>query len=121
MLRDGERHTLRVTIGRLTKDAGGRGPAHTADELGLTVQTLTPQLAEQLGARPGKGWWCPRCSRLHRCAGRYRTRGGDPAGESQAVNSAAEFGKALKESRALQRVLLLVRKGDVQRYVALRW
>ena len=37
------------------------------------------------------------------------------------VRNAADFKKALNESKAAQRVLMLIRKGDAQRYVALSW
>jgi serine protease Do len=37
------------------------------------------------------------------------------------VTSAPEFARALKKSAKEKRVLLLVRKDDMQRYVALSW
>lgn len=56
VLRGGKRITLQVTIGQLTEDKLiAQGPAQSADEIGLTVQTLTPQLAEQFDAKPGEG------------------------------------------------------------------
>jgi len=39
----------------------------------------------------------------------------------KAVNSAAEFTRAVKQGSHEKRLLLLVRKGEVQRYVALSW
>lgn len=45
-----------MTIGRLAEDKlAAEGPAQSTEELGLTVQTLTPQLAEQFKAKAGEG------------------------------------------------------------------
>lgn len=39
----------------------------------------------------------------------------------RAVKSAAEFKKAIEASRDSRRVLMLIRQGNMQRYVALSW
>ena len=55
IFRDGERMTINVTIGLLEEDAGRMPRADqdaTAMDLGVTVQTLTPELANQLGYSP---------------------------------------------------------------------
>jgi len=123
VLRNGRQETLSVTIGTLAGEAKvARSPAQGADELGLTVQTLTPPLAEQYGATPGEGVVVTAVQ-----AGSLAARAGIEPGSvilrvnRQDVHNAAEFSKALKDNRSAQRVLLLLRKGDVQRYVALRW
>jgi len=58
IIRDGNRKTLTATIGKLTEDklaqASG-GSTESTEELGLTVQTLTPQLAQQFNTEPGEG------------------------------------------------------------------
>ncbi len=49
--RDGKKHTTTIEVGELTEEvaaaAGGRAAEHTAEALGLTVRTLTPELARQ--------------------------------------------------------------------------
>ena len=123
VLRDGERKTLKVTIGKLTEDQLiAQGPAQSADEIGLTVQTLTPQLAEQFGARPGEGVVV---TEVH--PGSIAAMAGIETGSiilqvnREPVSSATDFQRAIKQAASEKRVLLLVRKGGMQRYVALSW
>ena len=56
ILRNGERKSLNVTIGNLAKDKLlAQGPAQRSEEVGLAVQTLRPELAEQFDAKSGEG------------------------------------------------------------------
>ena len=123
ILRDGQSKTLSVAIGKLTKDKlTAQGPAQSADEIGLTVQTLTPQLAEQFDAKPGEGVVVTEVR-----TGSIAATAGIERGSvilqvnRKTVTSAAEFSRAIKNSRNGKRVLLLVRKDNVQRFVALSW
>jgi serine protease Do len=123
VLRNGRQETLTVTIGKLAGEAKvAQGPAQSADVLGLTVQTLTPQLAEQLGATPGEGVAVTAVQH-----GSLAARAGIEPGtlilrvNSKDVHDAAGFRNAVSESSAEKRVLLLVRKDEMQRYIALRW
>jgi len=123
VLRDGERQTLSVTIGTLSEDKiASDGSTHTADELGLTVQTLTPDLAEQLDVEAGEGVVVTEVQ-----SGSIAARAGIDPGtlilqvNRKSVNSAAEFNDAIKEAGEAKRVLLLVRKDKMQRYLALSW
>ncbi|MEZ5541432.1 MAG: DegQ family serine endoprotease [Pseudomonadota bacterium] len=125
VLRNGRQETLAVTIGTLTEQqaAATAEPAvQTAQRLGLSVQTLTPQLAGQVGAEPGEGVLVTEVQ-----SGSLAARVGIEAGSvilrvnRADVHSVDEFSAALRESEAARRVLFLVRKGDMQRYVALRW
>jgi serine protease Do len=123
VLRGGKRKTLQVTIGLLTEDKLiAQGPAQSADEIGLTVQTLTPQLAEQFDARPGEGVVVTEV----RPGSRAATAGNETGSvilqvNRESVGSAVDFQRAVKQAAADKRVLLLVRKGGMQRYVALSW
>lgn len=123
VLRDGKRKTLQVTIGKLTEDKLlAQGPAQSLDEIGLTVQTLTPQLAEQFDARPGEGVVVTEVR-----SGSIAAMAGIETGSvilqvnREPVGSAADFQRAIKQAASDKRVLLLVRKGGMQRYVALSW
>lgn len=123
ILRDGKEKTLKVTIGKLTKDKLiAAGPAQNAGEIGLTVQTLTPQLAEQFNAKPGEGVVVTEVR-----PGSIAAMAGVDVGtiilqvNHKAVENAVEFQRAVKASRRDKRVLLLIRKDDMQRYVALSW
>lgn len=123
VLRADKRKILQVTIGKLTEDKLiAQGPAQSADEIGLTVQTLTPQLAEQFDAKPGEGVVVTevRPSSIAAMAG-IETGSVILQVNREAVGSAADFQRAVKRSAGDKRVLLLVRKGGMQRYVALSW
>ena len=123
VLRGGKRKTLQVTIGKLTEDKLiAQGPAQSADEIGLTVQTLTPQLAEQFDAEPGEGVVVTEVR-----PGSIAAMAGIETGSvilqvnREAVKSAADFQRTVKQGAGDKRVLLLVRKGGMQRYVVLSW
>jgi serine protease Do len=123
ILRNGERKTLNVTIGKLTKDKLlAQGPAQRTEEIGLTVQTLTPELAEQFDAKPGEGVVVTEVR-----PGSIASMAGIESGsvilqlDGKSVGSAAEFARAVKDGSKKKRVLLLVRKNSTQRYVALSW
>jgi serine protease Do len=62
LLRDGKKVEVTVTLGERPKEsAGGQAPqeqqaeAQTSQKLGLSVQTLTPDIAEQLGYQKDAG------------------------------------------------------------------
>lgn len=123
ILRDGKEKRLKVTIGKLTKDKlVSGGGAQSAGEIGLTVQTLTPQLAEQFNAKPGEGVVVTEVR-----PGSIAAVAGVDVGtiilqvNRKAVKNAAEFQRAIKASSSDKSVLLLIRKDDMQRYVALSW
>jgi S1-C subfamily serine protease len=123
VLRDGKRKNLKVTIGKLTDDnLIAQGPAQSTEEMGLSVQTLTPQLAGKFDARPGEGVVVTEVR-----PGSIAAQVGIEPGciilqvNRKAVKSAAKFSAAVKESRRNKRLLLLIRKDGIQRFVALSW
>jgi serine protease Do len=123
VLRDGTRKTLTVTIGELSgNELASRGPTHGADEIGLTVQELTPRLAEQLGTRPGEGVVITEVQ-----SGSIAARAGIEPGavilevNRTQVNSPAEFRTAVARAGKERGILLLLRQEGTQRFVALRW
>jgi len=123
VIRDGERRTLKVTIGTLDDSrllaAGG---ADTSEELGLVVQNLTPDLAQQFDAEAGEGVVVTDVK-----PGSVAAMAGIRTGtiilqvDRQPVTNPAEFRRAVKNSSDDNRVLLLVNQGEMQRYVVLRW
>ena len=124
LLREGERRNVTVTIGKLTKDKllARSGAAQSSEELGLTVQTLTPELAEQFDAKAGEGVVVTDTQR-----GSVAALAGIGPGtvilqvNRKPVTNAAEFEQAVGESSASKRVLLLIRSGGMQRFVTLKW
>lgn len=123
IMRDGKQESIKITIGTLTPDKlASTSPTQSSDELGLTVQTLTDQLAEQFGGKPGDGVLVTEVTPGSVAA----TAGIEPGTlilqvNRQWVKDVGEFQKAIQASRDSGRVLLLVRKDDSQRYVVLSW
>jgi len=123
IMRDGKRRDVNVTIGELSKaEAVAKGPAQSAEELDLTVQTISPELAQQFNAKAGEGVVVTEVKR-----GSIAALAGIKTGDvilqvnRKTVDNAAAFSRAVEESRAEKRVLLLVRSGDGQRYIVLDW
>lgn len=123
VLRNGKRKTIKVTIGKLTEEKlATPAPARTTDEVGLTVQTLTPQLADQFEAEPGQGVLVTevRPGSVAAMAG-LETGSIILQANQETLKTAEEFQRAVAKSASNKRLLLLVRKGEAQRYVVLSW
>lgn len=97
------------------------GSTRGAEALGLTVQTLTPQLAEQFDAKRGD-----RVVITSDDAGSIAALAGIEPGavilqvNREPVSDAAAFKRAIERSRA-KRVLLLIRKDGMQQFLVLNW
>ncbi|MGD8570581.1 MAG: DegQ family serine endoprotease [Gammaproteobacteria bacterium] len=128
IIRNGKRREMRVTIGELSKAKtvaqaeAGTPESETSSELGITVQTLTPDLAKQFNTKPGEGVVVTDIDQGS-IAAMAGIRSGDVIlqVDRKPVNSAAEFNRAISKAGEDKRVLLLVSSGDGQRYVVLSW
>ena len=99
-----------------------RGSAQSTPELGLTVQTLIPELVEQFDANPGEGVVVT-AVQARSIAATAGIKSGTVILEvnSKRLTNVAEFKRAIAESDETKRVLLLIRKDNAQRHVALSW
>lgn len=123
IIRDGERRNISVSIGTLDKDkVVAESSTQSADELGLTVQTLTPQLAEQFNAKAGEGVVVTQV-RPNSIAGSAGIKAGSIIVQVNRVPmaSAEDFKREVKKSSDSKRLLLLIRKNNMQQFVALSW
>jgi serine protease Do len=123
VVRDGKRRELSVTIGQQDDEVVlARDETASAGDLGITVQSLTPQLAEQLDVEPGSGVVISDVA-----PGSVAAQSGIRRGavilevDRQSVSTPGEFERAVASASAARRVLLLVSMDGVQRYVALNW
>lgn len=123
IFRDGKRQNISVTVGRLSEDEPATsGSMQISEEIGLTVQTLTTQLAEQIGVEDLAGVIVTAVT-----PGSIAARAGIQAGaiilqvNRKPVRTAAEFKREIDASIENKRVLLLVRRGEIQQFIALSW
>ena len=122
-LRESKPLELTITLGE--RPGAAAQAQKTAEErpeqsLGLQVQNLTKELADQLGYQPGEGVLVTAV-----------TQGGPAAEEGiqrgdlilsvnrQNVTDVGEFAKAVKQSRKSGKVLLLIKRGDASQFVVL--
>lgn len=120
IFRDGKPRTITVKVEKMTdsKAAAVQEPAHFTEKLGLTVQTITPELARQLDVKANEGVLVTEVAPGSIAAMADINRGGVILEVNRKkVNTAAEFNQAVKS--ASNKVLLLVRENDVSRYVVL--
>ncbi len=121
VLRDGKKINLTAEIGALQTDSKGQpATANDLPELGMTLQKLTPDLAEQLGYSDAEGVVVTAVE-ADSLAARSGIQRGDLIEEVNrtAVKEPADVRKLIKSSDR-KTVLLLVRQGDASRYLALK-
>ncbi|PSJ17856.1 DegQ family serine endoprotease [Nitrosomonas supralitoralis] len=123
ILREGKKKNVTIVVGNLPKNNQvAQGATQSTADIGLTVQTLTPQLAEQFDAKPGEGVVITKVQ-----PGSIAAMSGIKAGtiilqvDRKAIDNAEEFQRVVKASSGDKRLLLLIREGNAQRYIALRW
>ncbi len=124
IIRNGKRKEIEVRIGELSDEKLlAQAPTQYTDELGLTVQTITPELARQFNATPGEGVIVTEVKPGSVAAMAAIRRGTVILQVNrEPVNSATAFKQAVLKSRDDKRVLLLIsdRRG-ISRFVVLRW
>ena len=113
VVRGGTRERLDVTIAKLEEEAAEAKPVK-ADELGLSVQDITPEIAGDLGLeRDAKGVVVSGVKRGS-AADEAGLRAGDviESVSNQPVADVKEFRRLLGDRQPADSVLVLVRRGD---------
>jgi len=120
VLRDKKEITLTVSVGEL-KDEEVVASAPEKGELGLTVQRLTPQMAESLGLDKSEGVVATSIE-PGSAADEAGIRRGDVIVEvdRKLVRNLDEYKKAVAAIRKGRGVLFLVRRGDSTLFLALK-
>lgn len=126
VIRNGKHETFTATIGKLPAEAAEAGPPSTeggdqATALGLSVQTLTRQLAQQYGLENEEGVIITGVQ-----GGSIASMAGLQAGDliveadRQPVKNVAELNNALAKAKSNGRVLLLVKRKGGSIFVVLQ-
>ena len=119
VIRDGKETTLPLTIGEMKETEVA---ASTQEgELGLTVQPLTPQLAENLGLERTEGLVIS-AVKSGSAAEEAGLRSGDVIVElnRQPVKNLADYNREIARNDKTKSVLFLVRRGQSSLFLALK-
>ncbi len=124
IIRDGKNYSIPVTIGEQPADFASMAKSVGASPLakmGLTLQNLTPELAEQFGYQKGQGVLIAGVD-PDSPAGQVGLQAGQLIEEVDKVrvHNLKELKKVLRRSRHKKQVLLRVRAGEYSQYVVLR-
>ena len=118
-LRDGKQKTLKITLGeRPAGLASARVQTESRDRLGITVQTLTEELAQRLGYDGLSGVVVTEVEPGSEAADKGIQRGSlIREVDRKEIGSVREFNEAIEKAQERGKALLLVRYEDFDRYV----
>jgi len=127
ILRDGKPQTLTITVGKQEAETAAATPSPSAEssdvlsKLGLTVQTLTPGLAKQLGVEADKGAVITDVDEGS-LAGLAGLQKGDVIvqADHQPVESDDQLQQVLAKAKDKDSVLLLVKRQKGSFFVAMQ-
>jgi serine protease Do len=120
--RDDDEETFTVTVGELDDGEQVEAAGASSEQLGLAVQTLTAEIAENLGLDRGVRGVVVTEVEPDGPAAEAGLRRGDVIAEvnRRPVHNAAQYEKAVKMSGKGKSVLFLVRRGDNTIFLAIR-
>jgi len=123
IFRDGKRKTLTVTIGLLESQlVSGRGDHQSALDLGMTVQTLMPEIARQAGFDEDQKGVVVTQVEPGSLAARAGIRPGDlivsVAGSK--IADVSDFREAMKEQDVKRGIRMQVKREGMQRFVFIK-
>jgi serine protease Do len=121
LIRRGKAQTVTVRIGELKDEEVAAAPGES-ETFGLTVQTLTPEIAESIGVDPGTKGVVVVGVEPGSAADDAGLRRGDVVLEvnRETVTTLGEYRKAIEKAVGKKSVLFLVRRGDNTLFLALK-
>ncbi len=122
VLRGKGKENLTVKIKELQDEDAAPGEPTANDEMGLSVQDLTPEIAESLGLDRSTSGVVVSAVEPGSPADDAQLRRGDVILEvnRKPVTTSADFGKAVRTTEKDKSVLLLVKRGDNTIFLALK-
>lgn len=111
-----------MTLAELPEQVAKTPATPTREQLGVQVQALAADLAKQFGYETGQGVTVSQVD-----PGSPADNAGIKPGtlilsvDQKAVNNLDQYHEAIKAAEAQKTVLLLIRQGEMVRYVVLRW
>ena len=119
IMRDGKTTTIPVEVGTFpTATADSTG---TEEKLGIEVQAITPEIAQNLGLIDDQGVIITKVKPGSPASWAGLKKGAViVAVNQQKVASADEFHRAIEKTDSNKPVLLLIKQGDVMRYVSFK-
>jgi serine protease Do len=121
VVRDGKEVMLEVKIGEMPAHASAQPAAQPAEELGMTLKTLTPDIAKELGYEKSQGVVVTEVDPdgLAAAAG-IQAKDLIVNVQGKPVENVAQFREELARQDLKKGVRLLVRSGPAERFVFLR-
>ena len=121
IVREGHEKTLKVKIGTLREGAGKTKVTRAQETWGMTVQNITPELAERLGMAPGETGVVVTSVRPESPAAAAGLRPGDVILEvnRKKIKNINEYQAALSQANPEKGLLLLIKRGNANIYVVL--
>jgi serine protease Do len=123
LIRNGKREVITVTIGAMEDEQAlfDSGESTNGLDLGLTVQELSPELAESLGIEDNSGLIVTNVE-ADSAAAETGLKRGDIIQEinREQVGSIAEYKKAMLQAKNMNSLLLLVKRDQHTRFVVIK-
>lgn len=123
IIRKGKAETVSVTIGQMPQEGGApETPSAEESAWGITVQNLTPELAQRFGWKENEEGVLVSKVEEGSTAAEAGLRPGDLIKEvnQQPVTSVSEYRKILSEIKSGENLLLLVRRGQNTIYIVVK-
>jgi len=121
VFRDGKKRTITVKIGELRGELAGEPGESVMEKLGLTVENLTPELADKLGYEGIKGVLVKEVEPFS-IAARAGLRANDVilSIQGEKVRNVTEFRRVMAGVDLAEGVRLVVQTGPIKRFVFLQ-
>lgn len=122
VIRDGKSREIKATIGTMPAEGTEAAPAKKESSWGLTVQNLTPELAQRFEWDPTEHGVVISNVQAGSPAAEAKLRPGDLIKEvnRQKIQNLKDYNQALQKVKKGESLLLLIKRGDRTFYVALK-